>query len=527
MASNPLNSDASMKKADKNEILLDIATRRLFILPGNEIYGQVSGFYDYGPLGCLLKKKIENAWRSYFIKEDGFLEIESSIVHPEIVVKASGHLDSFTDPMAACGKCHKTFRADHLIEEHYKAQGKEFKAQGIKLGELAGVLREIQVKCACGGMFSEPNQFNLMFKTAIGTGFPAYLRPETAQGIFLDFYRIYTNGGKFPIGIGQVGKSFRNEISPRKGLVRMREFTQMEIEYFFDPQNPDIYGYERVNDFDIRLMGAVGEGKIEALKAGDAVEEGKITNKILAYFMAKQAKFYTELGIPFDKFYFRQLGKDEMPHYSLGNYDLEVEIGDSVIETVGNAYRADYDLSQHAKFSHKDLSIIYDNKRFVPHVVEPSMGVDRTLWCVLTYALREPDAAVKKEWHWFDFPPAIAPYQIAVYPLVKKDGLAEKGRELVAKLRKRYDVEYDEKGSIGKRYAKSDEIGTYLSITVDYDTMEGRGVTIRHRNSGGQVRVQPGNLEKALALLIEDGLPFEKLDASIATPVETRKKGIL
>jgi len=470
---------------DLHEKIFDLALKRSIFYPSNEPYGGVAGFYDYGPVGILLKRKIERLWRKSFIRERGYLEVQSSIITPEPVLKASGHVDEFGDPIIECGKCKIKIRADSFIADHVDG----FEWDG-KLESLDRIIKEKKLKCPkCEGKLSKAHMFNLMFKTGIGADrVPAYSRPETAQGIFTSFPRLYKNHGtKLPMAVGQIGRSFRNEISPRKGLDRMREFTQMEVEYFFNPSEPAIEGFDKVPDEKMRFMTG---NEITTKTAYEAVEEKTASNEIFAFFLWKEWDFYKKVGIREPKMYFRVLREDETPHYSKRNIDMEVQTSFGVIETIGNAYRTDFDLSQHAKLSGEDFSVFVESekKKIIPHVFEVSMGVDRLILCVLEHCFRE--ATKEKDWEWFDFPPVIAPYEIAVYPLMKKDGMAEKAKEITAGLREKYDVHYRDSGSIGRRYARGDEIGVLASVTVDYDTMKDGTVTLRYRNTGEQVRIE-------------------------------------
>ena len=503
-----------------HETLMDMAVKRSFLMPSCEIYGTVSGFYDYGPVGCNIKHRIEEHWRNFMLRSDGFHEIESSLILPEIVLKASGHAANFADPLITCTKCKNKFRADHLITEK---TGKS--ADGLTPAEITELITKNGVKCPqCGGTLDGVGWFNLMFRTNIGPieGNTAFCRPETAQGIFLDFLRLYRNHGtKLPLAVGQIGRSFRNEISPRQGLIRMREFTQMEIEYFFNPKYPTIENFGKVKDVKMRIVSEdekeagkesgqeakdKGESKAKEMAAGEAVEKGVIPNEIMAYFMAKQTQFYLAMGIPYDKFFFRKMPKKETPHYSRGNFDLEVETSYGNIETIGNAYRTDYDLKSHAEMSKQDLSVFIEEEKakIIPHVVEPSMGVDRLFWCVLEHCFRPKTK--EKDWEWFDFPPLIAPYDAAVFPLMKKDGLAEKADGIAGILRESGLIAYySESGSIGRRYARADEIGVPYCVTIDYDTLKDESVTLRFRNDGEQVRVKIGELAGAIASYKKEG----------------------
>lgn len=485
-----------------HERIFELALKRSFFFPSNEPYGGTRGFYDYGPVGVLIKHKIETLWRKIFIKSEGFHEVETTIVTPEVVLEASGHVGSFADPVVECTECKTKVRADTFVEEvHYKMHGEKWDG---KLESLDKTIKESGMKCLkCKGEFGDVYMFNLMFKTGIGgSRDPAYSRPETAQGIFTSFPRLFRNHGtKLPMAIGQIGRSYRNEISPRKGLVRMREFTQMELEYFFDPDSDKYPAFGGIAD---KKMTMSLNGKKSEMSAKELVEKKLASNEIMAYFLIQEWDFYQKVGILKDKMYFRILDENEIPHYSKGNIDMEVETSFGIVETIGNAYRTDFDLTQHAEKSGKDFSVNVEGKKLVPHVVEVSMGVDRLFFCILEHCFREKTK--EKDWEWFDFPPAIAPYHAAVFPLMKKDGLGEKAMELTNMLRASgLDVTYRDSGSIGRRYARADEIGVPYSITIDYDTLEDDSVTIRYRNDGKQERIKISECGEKLRKNIMEG----------------------
>lgn len=493
-----------------HERIFELSLQRSFFFPSNEPYGQIAGFYDYGPVGTLLKQKIQNKWREMFIKKEGHLEIEASLITPEPVLIASGHVGTFADPVVECQKCKTRYRADHLVE-------KFLQRWDSKLETLDNVIEEKKVACpSCKGSFGKTFMFNLMFKTGIGgEQNPAYSRPETAQGTFTAFPRLFRNHGtKLPLAAGQVGRSFRNEISPRKGLVRMREFSQMELEYFFDPQKQEIEGFDKIKNE--KMMMQIGEEKI-LMSAQELVEKGIVPNQIFAYYLVKGWQYYREMGIPATKMAYRVLDKNELPHYSKGNVDLEVETSYGTIETIGNAYRTDFDLSQHAKISGKDMSVHFDGRKIVPHVFEIAMGVDRLFYCILEHCFRENQAKQYEEngeaipegvkaWEWFDFHPEIAPYNVAIFPLMKKDGLAEKAQELLGQIRDSgLDAFYSESSSIGRRYAKADEIGIPYAITIDYDSIKDETVTIRFRNDGKQQRIKISDCIEKIKAFTKEG----------------------
>ena len=485
-----------------HERIFELALNRSIFMPSNEVYGSISGFYDYGPIGCQIKRNLENLWRRKFLVEDGNLEIESTMVTPEIVLKASGHVDEFTDPVVECNKCHSRMRADHLVEN---ALGVKW---DMKLESLDKLIRDNNLKCpSCKeGELSKAYNTNLMFETGIGADLAkAFLRPETAQGIFTSFPRVFRNSGsKLPLAVGQIGRSFRNEISPRKGLVRMREFTQMELEYFFNPSQPEIEGFEEIKGKKMRMLKR-GAKKPEWITAAQIVEDG-IGNQIMAYFLAKEWEYYVDAGLDPEKMWFRHLNEEETPHYSKSNVDLEVETSYGVVEISGNAYRTDYDLSQHKKFSGQDLEVFIqeEGKKILPHVFEVSMGTDRLIFCLLEHAFR--DKSKEKEWEWFDFPPAVAPYEVAVFPLMKKPELRGPAKEIASMLREAgLNTYFSHVGSIGKRYARADEVGCPYAVTVDYDTLDDGTVTVRFRNDGKQERVKKEELASRLKKYKKEG----------------------
>ncbi|MCL6088986.1 MAG: glycine--tRNA ligase [Candidatus Marsarchaeota archaeon] len=497
-----------------HERLMELAVSRGFLLPSAEIYNAPGGFYDYGPAGAALKRHIEEQWRRIFITEPGFLEIESCNVLPQAVLVASGHVEHFADPVTECSKCHQRYRADHLLEQKTLSSW-----AGLSPSDLNAGIKEHKLACpACKSELGPVGWVNLMFPTYIGAGIEnqAFLRPETAQGMFLDFKRLFVQqGSKLPLAVGQIGRSYRNEVSPRQGLIRSREFSQMELEYFFAPAQDKLEGFEKIANEKVRVLPpADGDAPlaVEDISLREAISRGYFPNEILAYMVYLEDRLYASLGISRAKYRFRVMPRDELPHYSKGNVDLEAETSYGFIETSGIAYRTDFDLSQHAKHSKQDLSVFVDEekKRLIPHVVEPSMGVDRTLWCVLESAYRP--AGNGKEWEWFAFPPRIAPFVAGVFPLMKKDGLDELAQRLTAALRAAgLEVYYSQSGSIGKRYARADEIGVPYCITIDYETKEkahepgGPTVTIRFRDDGQQERVKISEAAAKLLKLADEG----------------------
>jgi glycyl-tRNA synthetase len=427
------------------------------------------------------------------------------------VWEASGHLKSFVDPITQCKKCHAFYRADNLIQE---VTGRF--VEGLNEEELTKIIRDEKIKCPkCKGELREVRIFNLMLSSTVGpvAGNLAYLRPETAQGIFVNFKNILVaTRASLPFGIAQIGRSYRNEISPRQWITRLREFNQMEIEMFFNPKEAEnVPNFENFANIELPIFTREAQKKGgEPIKifAGDAVSKGLLPTKFLAYFLAKEYVWYQKLGIPAEAIRFRHMLPEETPHYSKGNFDLEIKFDFGWKEVVGNAYRTDFDLTTHMKNSGKDFSVVIDGEKIIPHVVEPSFGLERTFYAVLLYCFIEDK---ERGWNWFKFPPKIAPYTAGIFPLVNKDGLPEKAKEIYNILRKHFDCFYDEKGSIGRRYARADELGTLVSITCDYQTLEDDTVTIRDRDTTHQIRVPIKKLKDVLEKLIE-GISFEKLE---------------
>ena len=554
--------------------MTNISAKRGFLWPSFEIYSGVSGFTDYGPLGASLKNNIMQKWRKQYVSGEGFYEIEGPTVMPKEVLKASGHVDNFTDPMTKCESCGEVFRADHIIEE---AIGRD--VESLENSEMDEIVKENNIKCPeCGGDLANIWDYNLMFKTQIGAkgNKVGYMRPETAQGIFILFKRLERFfRGKLPFGAVQLGKAYRNEISPRQGVIRLREFTQAEAEIFLDPNNKTTPKFAQIENEILCLSSQeVQEKGTEPLEitAREALDKGIVANEMLIYQLYLARKFLNEIGIPNEVLRFRQHLAGEMAHYALDCWDVEVKTDKyGWVEIIGIADRGDYDLSSHSEFSNEELYVfqeydepktvqktvvkpnlskfgpvfkgdspkvkqaiegadpeeiitaLNDNGKYVieldeiyevsqdlliieeveelvtgekviPHVIEPSFGIDRILYSVLLHSFKESD-----EKDYFKFEKCIAPVQVGVYPLVKKDGLPEIATELKNMLRESgFTVEYDEGNTIGKRYARADEIGIPLAVTVDYDTKEDKMVTVRDRDTEAQERIPISELQAYL-----------------------------
>jgi len=437
-------------------------------------------------------------WRKQLVEREGFVEVFGSQILPEAVFKASGHLENFNDPIVQCKKCNSLHRADKLIEVHSKG----IVPESLSTVELGKLIKKHAVKCPkCkSGNFAEVKKFNMMMRVDIGaTGDKqCYLRPETCQSIFLDFSRLYkTMRQQLPLGIAQAGKCFRNEISPRNTLIREREIGQMELEVFFNPDKiNEVPLFKQVSNYKLNLM-LLGK-KTKPISCSEAVKKKLVSGKLVAYLLARTQQLYQAFGVPTAKMRFRELDKDERAFYARETWDFEAETDLGWIELAACNYRADFDLKGHQKESGQKLAVKEDGKEFVPHVFELSAGIDRTFYVALDLAFRKEKRG-PEERIFLKLPAKIAPFLCSVFPLVKKDGLAEKARAIFNELNQHgLDVFFDEKGSIGKRYARVDELGTPFAVTVDYDSLKDNTVTLRERDSMKQKRIKVGELPALL-----------------------------
>jgi len=438
---------------------MSLCKRRGFVYPGSEIYGGLANTWDYGPYGAVLKRNILNLWWKTFIEDrDDMLGLDSAILMNPRVWEASGHVANFADPLMDCKNCKERVRGDKLLEEHLKET-----IAGLSNDEIYDRIMDEKVPCPkCGKVnWTQPRAFNLMFKTYQGviedTAEQIYLRPETAQGIFVNFKNILDSMRvRLPFGVGQYGKSFRNEITPGNFIFRTREFEQLEIEYFVRPEDSEKYFDQWVEDF---------------------------------------KKFFAALGVSESKLRLRYHGKEELSHYSSKTVDFEYEYPFGWGELMGIAHRGTYDLDQHTKFSGEKLQYRdpVTNEVFVPHVVEPALGLTRSVLIVLLSAYEEQELEDGEKRTVLHFMPAIAPVQVAVFPLQKQQ--SEPATELYKQLKKQFRAEYDENGAIGKRYRRQDEIGTPLCITYDFDSDTDACVTVRDRDSMKQERVKIEKVE--------------------------------
>jgi glycyl-tRNA synthetase len=434
--------------------IVSLCKRRGFIFQGSEIYGGLANTWDYGPYGAELKRNVKNAWWKRIVQErDDVVGLDSAILmHPK-TWEASGHLAGFNDALVDCKTCKARYRADHLIEDTL-----DLHVEGKTMDEINEIIGENRIKCpTCGEVnWTEARKFNLMFKTFQGTvedsTTAVYLRPETAQGIFVNFKNVLDSSRvKLPFGIAQIGKAFRNEITPGNFIFRTREFEQMEMEFFVKP-GQDMEWFE--------------------------------------YWRNYMIEFFTQLGVKRENLKLRDHEKEELSHYSKATTDLEYKFPFGWGELWGVANRTDFDLSRHIEHSGKALTYFdpETNQHIVPYVIEPSLGVDRALLVFLCDAYREEDVNGQIRVV-MGFHPEMAPVKVAVLPLSKKEELERMARDLYKDIKKDYIAEYDVGGSIGKRYRRQDEIGTPLCITVDFDSIEDNQVTLRDRDTMEQTRV--------------------------------------
>ncbi|MFE9100217.1 glycine--tRNA ligase [Actinomadura geliboluensis] len=454
------------RRSDVLDTIVNLAKRRGLVYPSSEIYGGLRASWDYGPLGVELKNNVKRQWWKSMVQgRDDIVGLDSCVILAREVWEASGHVQAFVDPLTECQSCHKRFRADHLEEAYEEKHGRP------PAGGLADVTCP---NCGVKGSFTEPKMFNGLLKTYLGpvedeSGL-AYLRPETAQGIFINYLNVQQSARrKVPFGIGQIGKSFRNEITPGNFIFRTREFEQMEMEFFVKPGTDEEWHQ---------------------------------------YWIDERMQWYVDLGIRKENLRLFEHPQEKLSHYSKRTVDVEYRfdfVGSEWGELEGIANRTDYDLTTHSKASGADLSFFDQESgdRFTPYVIEPAAGVDR---CTLTFMMdayaedEAPNAKGKMEKRAvMRLDRRLAPVKVAVLPLSRNADLSPKARDLAARLRKHWNVEFDDAGAIGRRYRRQDEIGTPFCVTVDFDTLEDDAVTVRERDSMSQERISIGQVESFLA----------------------------
>ncbi|MFH1237917.1 MAG: glycine--tRNA ligase [archaeon] len=474
--------------------LANFCKRKGFVYPSGELYGGLAGFWDFGPIGSELKNNIKSSWWKFYVYgRDDVVGVDGSIITNPQVWEASGHIGNFVDVAVVCKKCGNKFK----IDEHESGK----------------------VKCEkCGGELKSKGKFNPMFITKVGPieddSMIAYLRPETAQSIFVNFKLVQENARlKLPFGIAQVGKAFRNEIAPRNFVFRSREFEQMEIEYFIDPEKNKDCPYE-IEDVEILIYSSkMQEENKEPVKMSiwKALKEKIIQLPWHAYWLSTGLKWFFELGANPENFRIRQHTKEEKSHYSTDTWDIEYKFPFGWKELQGIADRGIFDLTQHEKYSKSDLKIMDDvaGKKLLPMVVaEPSLGVERAFLVFMldAYSVGEKGNVILK------LNPKLSPIKVAIFPLVKKDKeLVEQAKSIYKNLQQDWNVSYDESGSVGRRYARNDEIGTPFCITVDGDSEKNKDVTLRNRDDGVQKRIKIKDLREVIRKLISREIWFKDL----------------
>ncbi|MFO8042771.1 MAG: glycine--tRNA ligase [Alkalispirochaeta sp.] len=450
MSDTPKTSDPKPVDPKTMDKIVSLSKRRGFIFPSSEIYGGLASAWDYGPLGVELKANLQRFWWKEMTQlHDNIVGLDAAILMHPTVWKASGHVENFADMMVEDTVTNERYRWDHLTAEQ----------------------RDTKTS-PNGNPLSEPRQFNLMFETHLGpstaSGTKVYLRPETAQGIYVNFKNVVqTSRVKIPFGIAQVGKAFRNEIVTKNFIFRTVEFEQMEMQYFVKPGEDD---------------------------------------KWFEYWKAERMKYYEKLGIRMDRLRFEEHGPDELAHYAKAAFDIQYEFPFGWQELEGIHNRTDYDLSRHSEFSGKEINYLEEEtkNRYIPYIVETSAGLTRSVLMVLSDAYEEEEVGENDVRTVLHFHPKIAPIQVAVFPLVKKDGLAEKAREIETELREDFATFYDQSGAIGRRYRRQDEVGTPYCLTIDYDTMSDDTVTLRYRDSMEQVRIPVAELTATIRQAMKD-----------------------
>ncbi|CDW56382.1 glycyl trna synthetase [Trichuris trichiura] len=589
----------------------DLLKRRFFYDQSFSIYGGIAGLYDYGPVGCAMKANIIQLWRRHFILEDSMLEVDCSMLTPEAVLRASGHVERFCDYMVKDKKTDECFRADHLIKAHLEKKLQDGKVNenlkkeyedldGFTWQEMQAVIEKYGMKSpVTGNDLSEPLAFNLMFPTSIGpTGLvPGYLRPETAQGIFVNFKRLLQfNQGKLPFAAAQIGTGFRNEISPRQGLIRVREFTMAEVEHFVDPANKQHPKFKDVQFYEIPLFSACGQlsgGQVEVYQLKEAVSTGLINNETLGYYMARVHQFLLMVGVDPKKLRFRQHLSNEMAHYATDCWDAECHTSHGWIECVGIADRSCYDLLQHSKatgvklvaekhlatpkkvtgtrcvpdkraigmqyrgdaasvlkyleaMSEEECTELADQldkagtvevncngkcfnvtkemcrmepfskivhvEEFVPSVIEPSFGIGRIMYAVCEHSFRTRKDDEQRTY--LALPAVVAPYKCSILPLSAHSEFQpfiQRLSTLLTELNVSHKID-DSGGSIGRRYARTDEIAIPFAITIDFDTLSfPHSATLRERDSMMQVRTPLDELPGIINALVCGTLSWEEI----------------
>ena len=502
--------DNKLKKEEEKDFLSFIQESGLIWGPSPEIYGGLAGFYTYGPIGKLLKNKIENSVRRTF-SANSFREIEGPTIMPDIVWKASGHLDTFNDRIIKCLKCKSSFRADKLIEE-----SEDILADSLPDEQLLKIIQDKKIKCpSCNSNFEKKiEKQSLMMKTQVG-GHNASLRPETATVTYLPFLRFYNFfRKKLPFAVFQIGKAYRNEISPRQNVLRGREFTQAEAQLFIDPKEKNSWQeYEKISKEKLPLWIYKDQEKnsqIKDISLEEALKKKFIQSQAYAWCLFLAYTQFKNFGIPKDRIRIRQHHPNEKAFYADDAWDIEIKLNNyGWTEVCGVHDRTDYDLKQHSKFSKINLEAKRENgESFTPHVLEIAFGIDRPAYALID--LFYDKKSEKEGKTTFKIPYQMSPLDVSIFPLMKKPELTSLSKKIKESLEKEFIIDYDESGSIGRRYLRSAIQGTPYAITIDYDSLTNHDITIRDRDTEKQIRVRIENLKETLKNLLSYQIQFEK-----------------
>ncbi len=478
-------------KEERDDELLRIALSRGIFFHSSEVFSDnIAGFWDYGPIGVRILNNLLEQWRQTLYSMNGF-EISGSVILPKIVLQASGHEANFFDMEIKCSKCGAVYRVDKLLEE--KDSSKNF--EGLTEEEYLKYLKEYSIKCSkCGGELDGIKKFGTMFPLKVGDDISAYLRPEACQSIFLDFKRVFeAYGKKLPMAIAQVGKAFRNEISPRNNLLRQREFYQNDIEIFFIEDDFKLDKDFKINVYD-KNDSALGE-----IAISDALSKGVIKSSVTAYGIAKVHEFLLRVGFRNEDIRYRKLYEDKA-FYSKESFDVEIKKQDLWVELVACNNRGEHDLSAYEEYGAKGLRV--EDK--IPQIFEISMGTDRLFYLLLFSSFRKDEQRA-----WLSMNSSISPFKAAIFPLVSKDNLDVKATSIFNSSRYRNDILYSENGSIGKRYRRAEEVGIKIAFTVDYDTIKDNTITVRESDSMKQFRINADKLDSVI--LDSASTDFEEL----------------
>lgn len=500
------------------EELASFCKKKGFVYQSSEIYGGISGFFDFAPLGVELFNNIKQNWWKFFVqKNDNMVGIDASIISHPRVWKASGHVDSFGDLVITCSKCKNKLRADHFIEDSLKVNADGFSAEKIN-----SLIEENKLKCPkCKSDFEELKDFNLLFETRVGAAEDkssiAYLRGETAQGMFTDFKLIAdTTRQKLPFGIAQIGKCFRNEIAPRDFLFRSREFTIGEFEFFIHPdmKKCDLLDDDHLN-LKVMLLDAEAQDKgskeLSETTIGQMIKEKRL-GEWHGYWLAEQVMWLYSIGLKKEDIKIREHVKTELSHYSSATFDMDYNFPFGSKEIAGNANRGQYDLNQHIKESKEKLELFDEEskQKVIPRVIEPTFGMERIFLSVMVDAYTERKDEKGNDVVVLRLNPILAPVKVSVFPLVNKPELIDKSKEIFNGLKDEFNCQWDKSGSVGRRYARNDEIGTPYCVTIDFDGLEDDTVTIRNRDDGKQIRVKNSELKDIIRKFLNSEVEFEK-----------------